>query len=115
MSSVATNGGNIRELQNILERSVILSRGRTLELAMPEIDPLLVCAEPASSGSGSCRVRESAGVAGAHGAARRSLKRTMLQARMKKLGIQGLLLSPAVAKILPVRPCAPCCPGCPYG
>jgi formate hydrogenlyase transcriptional activator len=84
--------GNIRELQNILERSVILSRGRTLELAMPE-----TAARPSSAPEPALErerilaaLRESAGVVGGpHGAARRlGLKRTTLQARMKKLGIQ---------------------------
>jgi formate hydrogenlyase transcriptional activator len=89
--------GNIRELQNVIERSVILSRGRFLELAMPEID------------AGACNVnslfrhknaeaeremilqvlKETNGlVSGPNGAASRlGLKRTTLQARMKKLGI----------------------------
>src|SRR5580704_6993384 len=29
--------GNIRELQNVMERSVILTQGKTLTIAMPEI------------------------------------------------------------------------------
>jgi formate hydrogenlyase transcriptional activator len=88
--------GNIRELQNILERSVILSRGRTLELAMPE-----TAARPSPAPAPApdpalererilAALRESAGVVGGpDGAARRlGLKRTTLQARMKKLGIR---------------------------
>lgn len=88
--------GNIRELQNILERSVILSRGRTLELAMPE-----TAARPSPAPAPApdpalererilAALHESAGVVGGpDGAARRlGLKRTTLQARMKKLGIR---------------------------
>ena len=29
--------GNIRELQNVLERSVILTHGNTLQIAMPDL------------------------------------------------------------------------------
>ncbi len=88
--------GNIRELQNIIERSVILSRDRTLELAMPEMaSDLLIPAAPTKPGLVADReqilraLRESKGVvAGPNGAARRlGLKRTTLQGRMKKLGI----------------------------
>ena len=38
--------GNIRELQNVLERSVILTNGSTLHVAMPE---LMEAAAPGSS------------------------------------------------------------------
>jgi len=88
--------GNIRELQNIIERSVILSRDRTLELAMPEMaSDFLIPAAPTKPGLVADReqilraLRESKGVvAGPNGAAwRLGLKRTTLQGRMKKLGI----------------------------
>jgi formate hydrogenlyase transcriptional activator len=89
--------GNIRELQNVIERSVILSPGRVLQIALPEI---------AKSSSPSPRtprfeesaererilqaLRESDGkVAGLNGAAARlGLRRTTLQSRMKKLSIE---------------------------
>jgi formate hydrogenlyase transcriptional activator len=88
--------GNIRELQNVIERSVVLTRGRALELAIPEIGAL-----PASNKSKSDlaaaadrekilqALKEAKGIVGGpQGAAMRlGLKRTTLQARMKKLGI----------------------------
>jgi formate hydrogenlyase transcriptional activator len=88
--------GNIRELQNVIERSVVLTRGRALELAMPEISTGPVDTRPRSD-SGSVAERErilralenaNGVVGGPKGAAMRlGLKRTTLQARMKKLGI----------------------------
>lgn len=89
--------GNIRELQNLIERSVILSRGRALEIALPEI--------PKSSPPppGTSRLEESAErerilralrethgkVAGPNGAAALlGLRRTTLQSRMKRLSIE---------------------------
>jgi formate hydrogenlyase transcriptional activator len=88
--------GNIRELQNVIERSVVLTRGRVLELAMPEISARPPAAMPKSD-LGSVAERErilqalqdaKGVVAGPDGAATRlGLKRTTLQARMKKLGI----------------------------
>ncbi len=89
--------GNIRELQNVIERSVILTRGRTLDLAMPESTGANAFAAPALfTGSAGERERilralkESDGViSGPGGAAPRlGLKRTTLQARMKRLGIK---------------------------
>jgi formate hydrogenlyase transcriptional activator len=89
--------GNIRELQNVIERSVILSPGRTLQIALPEI------AKSAPAAPRSPRVEESAErerilealqecdgiVAGPQGAAARlGLRRTTLQSRMKKLHIE---------------------------
>jgi formate hydrogenlyase transcriptional activator len=88
--------GNIRELQNVIERSVVLTRGRALELAMPEIGGGPPVATPKSDiGSVAERERilqalkDARGVvSGPDGAATRmGLKRTTLQARMKKLGI----------------------------
>jgi DNA-binding NtrC family response regulator len=40
--------GNIRELQNVLERAILLSRGDTLNLA-PDFAPLTLAGMPASS------------------------------------------------------------------
>jgi formate hydrogenlyase transcriptional activator len=89
--------GNIRELQNVIERSVILTSGRVLQVAMPDL------AKPgpggrlttASIGVGERdrilqALRESNGrVSGPNGAAARlGLRRTTLQSRMKKLGIE---------------------------
>ena len=83
--------GNIRELQNVIERSVILSRGRILELAMPETDsrPKPVNGDEAERERIIRTLRETNGlISGPRGAATRlGLKRTTLQARMKKLGI----------------------------
>ena len=89
--------GNIRELQNVIERSVILSRGRALELAMPESGATIE-APKASPTVGTAvererillALKETAGViSGPQGAAARlGLKRTTLQARMKKLQIK---------------------------
>ena len=90
--------GNIRELQNVIEHSVIVSQGHTLQLVMPEM-PVERRAAPVTSnrnGTGALErdtimrvLRETGGiVAGPDGAAARlGLKRTTLQSRMKKLGI----------------------------
>ncbi len=92
--------GNIRELANIIERSVILSRGATLELG-----GLLPVRAPAVGRGGSTpaptlqeldrrhilEVLEQTGwrVSGPRGAARiLGLKPTTLEARMKKLGLR---------------------------
>ena len=88
--------GNIRELQNVMERSVILSRGRALELAMPETDAgprIFKSADANGLESERDRIlqvlKETRGlVSGPNGAEQRlGMKRTTLQARMKKLGI----------------------------
>jgi formate hydrogenlyase transcriptional activator len=88
--------GNIRELENFIERSVILTHGPVLRVPVGEM---------ANGGNGSAAVagsdaserekilralKESKGrVAGADGAAARmGIKRTTLISRMKKLGIQ---------------------------
>ncbi len=89
--------GNIRELQNVIERSVILSARGVLQVALPQAASLA----PAIPGrqrlpeSGERErilkaLRESHGkVAGPGGAAARlGLRRTTLQSRMKKLGIE---------------------------
>jgi transcriptional regulator with GAF, ATPase, and Fis domain len=90
------NSLSYRELQNIIERSVILSRDRTLELAMPEMavnPPNSIAHSKTSSNDERERIlrvlKDTNGVvSGPKGAAcRLGLKRTTLQARMKKLGI----------------------------
>lgn len=89
--------GNIRELQNVIERSVILTAGEELNVAIPELAgaPLaqeLPKAKPSTSGERDAIVRalkESGGVISGSGgaAARLGLKRTTLQSRMKKLRV----------------------------
>jgi formate hydrogenlyase transcriptional activator len=91
--------GNIRELQNVLERSVILTNGSTLRLAMPEF---MEKAAPASLHARNSEASQSAEreriikaleeakgqVGGPNGAAARlGIKRTTLQARMQKYNI----------------------------
>jgi formate hydrogenlyase transcriptional activator len=86
--------GNIRELQNVIERSVILTKGNALQVAMPEVTANEV---PALHGPASdvereriLKALEECGgiVGGPEGAAARlGLKRTTLQARMRKYNI----------------------------
>jgi formate hydrogenlyase transcriptional activator len=88
--------GNIRELENFIERSVILTQGPVFFAPMAELHAV----SPDRSRAGTTlqdvereyillTLRESGGViAGAHGAAARlGMKRTTLQSRMQKLGI----------------------------
>jgi len=93
--------GNIRELENFIERAVILTRSTTLHITLAELeieeDP-----EPASANTLDpslhtaerehiLRVlRDSRGmIGGANGAAvRLGLKRTTLNSKLKKLGIE---------------------------
>lgn len=88
--------GNVRELQNVIERSVVLTRGNVLELAMPETALGISVAASAARGVSEAdrdlilqALRDAKGtISGPTGAAKRlGLKRTTLQARMKKLGI----------------------------
>src|SRR2546430_4734757 len=90
--------GNIRELENLIERAVILSPGPDLRVPLPELKRFL----ESPPGSDSAKTLEDAErehilkvleetkwvVGGSSGAATRlGLKRTTLQARMQKLGI----------------------------
>jgi formate hydrogenlyase transcriptional activator len=89
--------GNIRELQNVIERSVILTQGKVLTIAMPE----LLSRNPTVQHNGSemmltaererilRALKRSKGVVGGPNgaAARLGLKRTTLQSRMRKLNI----------------------------
>jgi len=94
--------GNIRELENFLERAVILTRGRALYVPMAELE-----VEDEAEGDDGERaasptlheaerehilrvLREAKGQIGGEGgaAARLGLKRTTLNSKLKKLGIE---------------------------
>lgn len=85
--------GNIRELQNLVERSVILSSGRVLQIAAPGAVPEAHVSTPTHTNPERERILEAlrlsggmvGGVDGA--AARLGLRRTTLQSRMKNLNI----------------------------
>jgi formate hydrogenlyase transcriptional activator len=101
--------GNIRELENFIEPAVILSRSSTLNVPISELQQTSAVAAAAAAAAGShSRVpavpvtledserehilkilRETKGLLGGPkgAAARLGLKRTMLQGKMKKLGI----------------------------
>jgi len=91
--------GNIRELQNVLERSVILTNGSALHLAMPEFMENAVSASLHRRNSDASQAAErerivkaleeaKGQVGGPNGAAARlGVKRTTLQARMQKYNI----------------------------
>ena len=93
--------GNIRELENLIERSVILSNSNALQVPLAELNRprtnsgVTIPAIPAATLKSTERehiikvLRETRGVlAGPNGAAKRlGLKRTTLQYKMKKLGI----------------------------
>jgi formate hydrogenlyase transcriptional activator len=91
--------GNIRELQNVIERSVVLSDGPELDVSLPEFEAsaapvaLHVRASNLTDISERARIlqvlKETNGmVGGANGAAARlGLKRTTLQSRMRKFNI----------------------------
>jgi formate hydrogenlyase transcriptional activator len=94
--------GNVREFENVIERAVILSAGPELEFPLTELkpDPQRRTAMPGVNTTASTlesverdhilRVLEETKwiVAGPNGAAARlGMKRTTLQAKMRKLGI----------------------------
>jgi formate hydrogenlyase transcriptional activator len=87
--------GNIRELQNLVERAVILTRSSTLAISVPELangggNSALPKAGSFDEQDRIVRIlKETKGhVGGPKGAAARlGLKRTTLITRMKKLGI----------------------------
>ena len=91
--------GNIRELQNVIERGVILSAGSDFVLTLQDVQPKAgasaSAAKPAATLKDTERdailraLKESGGVvAGPTGAAARlGLRRTTLQGKMRRLGI----------------------------
>jgi formate hydrogenlyase transcriptional activator len=89
--------GNIRELQNFVERAVIVTAGPTLQAPVRELKGGGPAGREVQTLAAAEReailraLRESNGkVGGASGAAAKlGMKRTTLQARMRKLGIDG--------------------------
>jgi formate hydrogenlyase transcriptional activator len=87
--------GNIRELENLVERSIILTQGPTLRVPLAELRPQLESSESDETLRSTDReyiirvLRETRGVfSGPNGAAARlGLPRTTLQSKMHKLGI----------------------------
>jgi len=87
--------GNVREMENLIERSVILSRGLTLEVSLGELKPASATAAHVTTLQDVERehvlnaLNESQWViAGPSGAAvKLRMKRTSLQYKMQKLGI----------------------------
>ncbi len=96
--------GNIRELQNVVERSVIISKGTTLRVALNELKPDVglktnqscealqqILSETERTQILRALERSNWVIAGRNGAAARlGIKRTTLQSRMQKLGIRLL-------------------------
>ena len=93
--------GNIRELENFLERAVILSRGPVLHVPLAELEVMQVEEEDEAASINPTleaaeretilrALREAKGVIGGPGGAaeRLGLKRTTLNSKMKKLGIE---------------------------
>jgi formate hydrogenlyase transcriptional activator len=99
--------GNIRELENVIERAVIVSSGETLQLppfqmappSEPVIGRTVFAAAPASPATSFAdgereiilrALRDAEGVIGGPegAAARLGIKRTTLQSKMRKLGIR---------------------------
>ena len=89
--------GNVRELENVIERAIILSRGSQLELGESALQPPKAGRRPVSPTLQDVErehiidtLKATAWrVSGEWGAANRlGLKRTTLEARMKKLGIR---------------------------
>jgi len=96
--------GNIRELQNLIERAVIRSAGDRLDVPVPQIGDAISVANTAAS-TGTLEAAERAHIlatlketrwvlSGPRGAAQRlGINRSTLQFRMKKLGIERPAMS----------------------
>jgi formate hydrogenlyase transcriptional activator len=101
--------GNIRELQNVIERAVILSKGSVLKVATDDLKPRMAAAAESARDGAAQSDRNMRGVledterkqilsalehtnwivAGPNGAAARlGMKRSTLQSRMQKLGVR---------------------------
>jgi len=93
--------GNIRELENFLERAVILTRGPVLHVPLAELEIMEEEEEEAAAAANPTlqaaerdhilrALREAKGVIGGPGGAaeRLGLKRTTLNSKIKKLGIE---------------------------
>ena len=88
--------GNIRELENLVERSVILTKGSILHVPLAELRPQPENTETDGTLEATDRehiirvLRETRGVLSgpAGAAARLGLQRTTLQSKMKRLGIE---------------------------
>ena len=95
----ATWSGNIRELEHLIERSVILSTGAELKVPLSALEPVASDPMRAQAARGQLRqaerqaildaLRATGGVvSGPDGAAAKlGVKRTTLQSKMRKLGI----------------------------
>jgi formate hydrogenlyase transcriptional activator len=91
--------GNIRELQNVIERAVILSPGQSLQVSPGDLQPVATQTDAPASAAVSLAdaerehirgvLRETGGVLGGPegAAARLGMKRSTLYKKMKKLGI----------------------------
>ena len=89
--------GNVRELENVIERAVIITKGQKLDLGdslpeaigIPQSDKITTLAESERSQILKAMEKTNWRVSGEKGAAKLlGMKRTTLEARMKKLGIQ---------------------------
>jgi len=100
--------GNIRELQNVIERAVILTKGKTLTLAPDELTPdanlnlqKILDETERSKILGALEYSKWV-VAGPNGAAARlGMKRTTLTSRMQKLGIRLLRMPFSERRLIP--------------
>jgi formate hydrogenlyase transcriptional activator len=82
--------GNLRELENFMERAVMLTPGSTLRVPLAELEALHEESLQAAERKHILRViRDSKGVIGGPGGAakRLAVKRTTLNSKLKKLGI----------------------------
>jgi PAS domain S-box-containing protein len=86
--------GNVRELRNVIERSMIICRGKTLDVRLPRIESLEAAETTDLEGIERRHVlnvleKTSWRIGGKGGAAEAlGLKRTTLQSLMKRLGIE---------------------------